>query len=352
MKKRILVAPLNWGIGHACRCIPIINSLLKQGFDVVIASDNEALILLQKEFPSLEYAELPSYNVTYSESRKTFKTHLLKQLPKIRNVIKAEHKATQQIITDFKIDGIISDNRLGVYSKTIHSVFITHQLKVLSGKTTWLSTFFHHHFIKKFNECWIPDFKKSPNLSGILSHSSSVKVKKPIRFIGALSRFKLKKIASEYDIMVLLSGPEPQRTLLEEKLLVALKNQTKSVLFIQGKIETQQKTERSKNITTINFLTSKELEIALNVSDLIICRSGYTSIMDLAKLEKNAFFIPTPGQSEQEYLAKHMEIQNIAPFCNQNDFTIEQLNKVENYSGFRNLPFKEGLPENLLRCFI
>ncbi|WP_375238309.1 glycosyltransferase [Aurantibacter sp.] len=352
MKKRILVAPLNWGIGHACRCIPIINTLLKLKFNVVIASDGEALLLLQKEFPNLESTELPSYNVTYSESRKKFKTHLLKQLPKIQKVIKAEYKATQQIIIDFKIDGIISDNRLGVYSSTIYSVFVTHQLKVLSGSTTWLSSFFHNRFIKKFNECWIPDFENSPNLSGILSHFSSIKVKTPTRFIGGLSRFQPSKIKHKYAIMVLLSGPEPQRTLLEEKLLVELNKCSRPVLFVQGKIEINQKTERLKNITTINFLTSKGLEIALNESDLIICRSGYTSIMDLAKLQKKAFFIPTPGQSEQEYLAKHIETQNIAPFCNQDIFTLEQLAKVENYSGFKNLPFKEDLAEELFSCFI
>ena len=352
MKKRILVAPLNWGIGHACRCIPIINALISHNFEVVIASDNEALHLLKKEFPNLEYVELPSYQVTYSKTKSKFKSHLLKQLPKIYKALKAEHKATQQIIETYNIDGIISDNRLGVYSKAVKSVFITHQLNVLTGSTTFISTKLHAFFMMKFNECWIPDFETEPNLSGKLSHPSTLKTKITTKYIGPLSRFELQEEQTIYAVLILLSGPEPQRGLLEEKLRDEFKNYDKPVLLVKGKIEATQTTVTNGNLTEVNFLTSKHLEKTINQSDLIIARSGYTTIMDLAKLNKNAFLIPTPGQSEQEYLAQNMQEQGIAPFCEQDQFSLKQLEKSGNYTGFGNFKFKDNLNTNLFRCFI
>ena len=151
MKKRILVASLNWGLGHATRCIPIINVLIEQGFEPIIASDGVALALLKKEFPNILCLELPSYNITYPKKGKYFKLKLIKNVPKLLRTIKAEEKATKNIVNKFGIKGIISDNRLGVYNKQVSSVFITHQLRVLSGNTTWLSTKIHQKMIKKFD---------------------------------------------------------------------------------------------------------------------------------------------------------------------------------------------------------
>ena len=352
MKKRILVALLNWGIGHACRCIPIIRTLQKANFEVVIASDNEALALLRKEFPKLPYVELPSYNITYALQRSQFKRHLFKQLPQIYKSIKLEHKATQQIIKDFAIDGIISDNRLGVYSKSVPSVFITHQLKVYSGITTYFSTKLHHYYINKFNFCWVPDFKETPNLSGNLSHSSTLKIKIPLRYIGPLSRFTKQNTKSNYDILILLSGPEPQRTLLEKKLFKAFINTNYNVAFVKGIIEASQTIETHSNIKSFNFLTSDALENIINSSDLVICRSGYTSVMDLAKLNKKAFFIPTPGQFEQEYLAEYLKTQHIANFCNQEDFNLSCLKKNVNYIGFISAYWNNEIDAKLFDCFV
>src|SRR5690606_37732588 len=154
MKKRILVSPLNWGIGHATRCIPIINALINFGFEPIIASDGDALLLLKKEFPSLLFMEFPSYKISYPKDKKYFKLHLIKYAPKILKAIYNEKKITANLIKTYNIEGIISDNRLGVYNKKVPSIFITHQLQVLSGSTTWLSTLIHKKFINSFNECW------------------------------------------------------------------------------------------------------------------------------------------------------------------------------------------------------
>ncbi|WP_397364487.1 glycosyltransferase [Olleya sp. R77988] len=332
MKKQILVAPLNWGIGHATRCIPIINGLINEGFEPIIASDGQALQLLKKEFKTLVFIELPSYNIKYSKTKKRFKWIMFWQLPKIKKAIKDERQAVKKIIQDYTIKGIISDNRLGVYSKKIPSVFITHQLNVLSGSTTRVSTFFHDRYLNKFNECWIPDFENEPNLSGKLGHDFKNK-KLKIKYIGPLSRLKKIDTKPKYDILVLLSGPEPQRTILEKKLMKELVNNKKSILFVKGKIESEHTITHDNLLTIYNFMQTKELQNAINNSEIIISRSGYTTIMDLAKLGKRAFFIPTPGQSEQEYLAKYLDDKKMVPSCNQDEFSLKQLNRITDYSG-------------------
>ncbi|MEQ3690263.1 MAG: glycosyltransferase [Flavobacterium sp.] len=332
--KKILVAPLNWGLGHATRCIPIINGLIDNGFEPVIASDGVALELLKKEFPNLVSIELPSYNIQYAEKGKNFKWKMIAQVPKIISVVQKEQKAIAEILDTNQFDGIISDNRLGVYSKKVPSVFITHQLNVLTGSTSWLTTKLHTKYIQKFNQCWVPDVEGSPNLSGKLGHPTELI--KNIKYIGPLSRLCKKPMPIAYDLMVLLSGPEPQRTILEEKIILELKNYPEKVVFIKGVVEKEQVKEQISNVTYYNFMNSQELETTFNESNFILCRSGYTTVMDLAKLNKKAFFIPTPGQYEQEYLAKKFKKEGIIPSCKQENFTIEKLNKIDLYKGFTN----------------
>jgi len=348
MKKNILIAPLNWGLGHATRCIPIIKALENNGFEPVIASDGVALDLLKKEFPHLIFFELPSYNVTYAVDGKNFKWKLLSQIPKIIKAIRSEKRVVAKIVSNYSIDGIISDNRLGVFSKKVPSVFITHQLNVLSGKTSWLSSKLHLNYIKKFTVCWIPDTNSFPNLSGKLGHLS-----KPLKSsinIGPLSRLSKKDLPKKYDLMVLLSGPEPQRTILEEKLIEELKEYPKKTLFIKGIIEKEQVISKKGNITFYNFMASEAMETSINESEIILCRSGYTTIMDLAKLKKKAFLIPTPGQFEQEYLAKKYKKEGLAPSCRQENFTMQKLDKIALYKGFNEFEEKANWKE-LFRLF-
>jgi uncharacterized protein (TIGR00661 family) len=331
--KRILVAPLNWGLGHATRCIPIINALIKHNFEPVIASDGVALELLIKEFPKLQSIELPSYNIRYSKKANSFKLKLLKDSPHILKTIKKEKKQIETLVKTEDISGIISDNRFGVRHQQIPSVFITHQLRVLSGTTTWLSSKLHQKIISKFSECWVPDHIGTTNLSGNLGHDQSFI--SSVKYLGPLTRFKKLDLKIKYNLLVLLSGPEPQRSYLEEKLLKELIHYKGHILFIKGKIESQQKKEICDNMLIYNFMTSKALEIAINESDLVLSRSGYTTIMDLAKLEKKAFFIPTPGQFEQNYLAKKMSEEGTAPYATQDEFNLKMLSDTETFTGFK-----------------
>lgn len=327
--KNILVAPLNWGLGHATRCIPIIKGLEENGFTPILASDGEALALLQKEFPHLKSLELPSYEIEYAKDGADFKWKMLKNMPKMMDAILNEKKIVKKWVKEFQLLGIISDNRLGVFSKKVSSVFITHQLNVLTGNTTWITSKLHQHIIKKYDECWVPDYEEAPNLTGKLGH-----LKTPldhIKYIGPLSRFEKKELPIRYDLMVILSGPEPQRSILETQLREMLFDYQGKAVFISGKVGLQQSKIEIENVTYYNFMTSAQLEKTFNESEKVLCRSGYTTVMDLAKLRKKAFFIPTPGQYEQEYLAKRLKKNGLFPFAKQENFKIENLSEIDLY---------------------
>ncbi len=329
--KTIIVAPLNWGLGHAARCIPIIKALQENNYIPIIASDGIALELLRKEFPYVRTLKLPSYQIEYAKDGKNFKWKLLKNFPKMIQAIWNEKKKVKKWIKKYEIDGIISDNRLGVYSKKVPSIFITHQLNVMTGNTTWITSKLHQNIIKKFDECWVPDFEGTPNLTGKLGHIK--KADFDLKYIGPLSRMKKKELPIQFDLMIILSGPEPQRSLLEEKLKAEIHHYNKRVVFIKGIVEKEQIKEQIENVTYYNFMNTRQLEQTFNESEIVLCRSGYTTIMDLAKLDKKAFFIPTPGQYEQEYLAEKLKKEGLVPYAKQNDFKIENLLEIENYKG-------------------
>lgn len=329
--KTILIAPLNWGLGHATRCIPIIKALQENDFIPIIASDGIALALLRKEFPYIQTLELPSYQIEYAKNGKNFKWKLLKNLPKMMEAIWEEKRLVKKWVKKYAIEGIISDNRLGVFSPKVPSVFITHQLNVMTGNTTWITSILHQKIIKKYTECWVPDIENTPNLTGKLGHLKTNTL--DLKYIGPLSRLHKKEVPQKYDLMVILSGPEPQRGILEEMLKREVLRFDGKIVFIKGIVEKEQKKEEIENITYYNFMNTRQIEQTFNESEIVLSRSGYTTIMDLAVLQKKAFFIPTPGQYEQEYLAKKLKNSNLVPYAEQNNFRIEALAEIKNYQG-------------------
>lgn len=337
-QKTILIAPLNWGLGHATRCIPIIKALLENNYIPIIASDGVALALLQKEFPTIQTLELPSYQIEYAKKGKNFKWKLLKNGTKTIKAIWEEKKIITHWVEKYAIDGIISDNRLGVISKKVPSIFMTHQLNVMTGNTTWITSKVHQYIIKKYAECWVPDLAGEINLTGRLGHTDDPNIN--IKYLGPLSRLEKKLVSKKYDLLIILSGPEPQRGILENHLKKEIIKFKGNVIFIEGNIESEQKTVVKENVTYYNFMNSTELEQAFNESEMVLCRSGYTTIMDLAQLRKKAFFIPTPGQYEQEYLAKKLKKEGLVPYANQNDFKMENIQEIQDYKGLPRLDSK------------
>ena len=308
--KNVLIAPLDWGLGHATRCIPIINILLEHGAGITIAGNGGSLQLLKEQYPSLKFYELPGYNITYP-SGKNAAVQSLFQAPKILRTIKEENKIIKAIVQKENINLIISDNRYGVRSNSIKNIFMGHQIAIQAPKPLSfinpLLLKLHLQQIHKFDILWIPDNAGEENLSGMLSHDISFDM--PYQYIGIQSRFvDFKKTTSVIDelnfsILVMLSGPEPQRTDLELILRAQLKDIQEEVLIVQGKTEIST-TNKEGNITTISYLNTNDAYTALTKAKKIICRSGYSSIMDLAILGKKAVLIPANGQTEQEYLAE------------------------------------------------
>ncbi|HAP36984.1 MAG TPA: glycosyltransferase [Bacteroidetes bacterium] len=339
-RKRILIAPLDWGLGHATRCIPIIHELSARNAEVIIAADNRPAELLKKEFPDLQHIQFPGYTLEYPVNENMAWT-MFRQLPTLFKGISAEHKYLNEIINSNAIDAVISDNRWGAYSKSIPSIYIVHQLRILlSDFIRWgqgIVDFENRQLIKNFNEVWIPDFASEQNLSGELSHSS--RLPRNSFYIGPLSRLiKLDGMRKEMDILVILSGPEPQRSMLEEILTSQLKETSLRSLIVKGTPEKNFKLKLTENITVVSSLTSSELSQAIASAHVVISRPGYSTIMDLSFLGTNAIFIPTPQQTEQEFLAHRLKEQGICYSELQNEFSLQRALKQFNaYTGFSQL---------------
>ncbi|HSZ85117.1 MAG TPA: glycosyltransferase [Puia sp.] len=333
-KPKILVAPLNWGLGHASRCIPIIKSLIANQTEVIIACGDNQRLMLKAEFPSLRFIDLPGYDLKYGQNKRLTLFKIIFQIPKILIRIKRENHWLKRFLAKERVDVVISDNRYGLFSSEIYCVFITHQLRIkvpFGKKIENIIQRINYQYINKFSACWVPDFENEPSLAGDLSHPAKL-TEKNIRYIGCLSRFKKldAKIAAD-SLLIILSGPEPQRTILEKILLNQLQSHPGKVTMVRGVPDKKEKPANS-NITVYNHLPTTELNKIICESEFVICRSGYSSIMDIVKLEKKSIVIPTPGQTEQEYLADYLFRKKIVFSAQQKDFLLnDALNNARKF---------------------
>lgn len=302
-----LVCPLDWGIGHATRCIPIIRELLSNGVNVSVAAEGNVKDLLQIEFPELNYIFLRGYRIQFS-TKLPLGVKLMIDFPRLFTRIFKEHRQLQKIIHDHNIHLVISDNRYGLWSKAAYSIFITHQPNIIPPKPLGFSGSFirkaTRYFIKKYNECWIPDLKDEPNLSGKLSHGSPLP--QNVKYIGLLSRLDKPCTLSEdeYEIVAIISGPEPYRTNLERTLIDELSQAPQKSLLLRGIAGSNNPMKTIHMLSIVDHLNSDQLCSILKTKPVVICRGGYSTLMDLAFTGNKIICIPTPGQTEQQYLAK------------------------------------------------
>jgi len=320
--KKVLVAPLDWGLGHTTRCISLIRYLLQVGCEIIIAGSAEQLLLLNQEFSNITAIELKGYRVTYSKQERWLFIKILLQAPKILLSIERENKWLQKIIKEHNIDLVISDNRYGLYSRQVPCVFITHQLSI-KAPYKWLEKLLqkiNYRFINQFNECLVPDIEGKTNIAGKLSHPTKLPLI-PLKYIGPLSRFELKtNFKKQYDYLIIISGPEPQRAILEQRISDIVPQLQGSIMLIRGKPgESKSPSVGFKNCSIKNHVTTKELQELLDQSEFVISRCGYTTVMELLSLQKKSILVPTPGQTEQEYLAKHLMDQQWCYCCGQNE---------------------------------
>lgn len=338
--KRVLVAPLDWGLGHATRCVPIIHSLHALKCEVLIAGSGQSLEFLKREFPDVQAFTLPGYNPVYPKSG-SMMMKLAMQAGRFMRVVLAEHDAVKRIVANQKIELIISDNRYGCYSEKIPCVFITHQFNLRAPLGwSWLSFAANttiKRFIDRFQQCWVPDYPGSV-LTGELSKTKATNV----RYIGPLSR--LNRPAQDpiltNDVLALISGPEPQRSIFENLVTKQLVQSGLRARVVRGVIGNQSQ-KVSDTVKVTDHLDTASLQKIIGESRIILCRSGYSTIMDLAKLQKKAILVPTPGQTEQEYLANRFMTMGIAFTADQKSFSLpEALQASEHYSGFISYAFE------------
>lgn len=350
------MAPLGWGLGHATRCIPLIRELQRQGATVVLASDGDALALLRQTFPTLPGLELPGYNVKYKTQSMAW--NMAWQLPKIIRAIWLEHRLVRQLVISQGIDGIISDNRFGCFASKKRSIFLTHQVNIqvpfFLAKRVINSL--NHLIINKFDECWIPDMPSTQNLSGALSHPIKLRLRAKAKYIGALSQLQTSNTATKrYDAIVVLSGPEPQRTRLEKAIIEQARHLTGQILIVQGRPRQHGEAPSflPKNIEIVASMAGEHLQQAILESSVFIGRSGYSTVMDLARLGNPALLIPTPGQTEQEYLATKFLRENVFFMQKQNELNLgEGIMEAKKLTGLQGVFFDEKAVENAVATFL
>ena len=328
--KKILICPLNWGLGHATRCVPIIKALVYHGHKVIIAADGGPLAFLQKEFPDMDFIKLPGFVPQYSRGNSQV-LKLLASIPTALRYFRKDHKAIEQIVKNRNIEIVISDNRFGCWSKQVPTVFITHQLHI-QVPTLWkfatpLVNMFNNSYLRKYDEIWVPDNEEDNSLSGELSHPSIKRFK--TYYMGLLSRFQSgKQDDDEKDnkYLVILSGPEPQRTIFEDIVLEQAAKIKDNVLIVRAKPESYDLPRNiPANVSMFNHVDDEMFVQLVNSSENIICRGGYSSLMDLVRLGRSAYLVPTPGQTEQEYLAKYLSEEGCFSWCKQSDFNLSRV---------------------------
>jgi len=324
--KKLLVAPLDWGLGHATRCVPVIRDLLNNNCEVWLAGEGRQEKLLREEFPSLVFLPLKGYRIKYAKNG--FTGNILLQVPSILRSIKEENKWLKEQVNKFGFDAVISDNRYGLYHEKIFSVFVTHQLYIKSSLGKWSEKIvqqWNYKFINRFHECWVPDEKGENNLAGELSHPARLP-NVPVKYIGALSRFSsYSSLGNEVikdHLLIILSGPEPQRTILENKVIDQIVNYPATATIVRGLPGEKNILPSTNTIHFYNHLSSEELNNEATKAEFIVSRSGYSTVMDIAALRKKSILIPTPGQTEQEYLANFLMKKQFSFCVKQNNFSL------------------------------
>lgn len=304
---RILVTPMDWGLGHAARCVPLIRELTRQGAEVILASSGPALDLLRRYFPELPAETLPAYGIRYPSENMVW--NIARQLPQIGRTVGSEHRAVRRLVRKYQVDCILSDNRFGCFSSLTRNIFVTHQLSIRSPMLggafpiQGIIRYFNDFFIQRFDECWVPDVPGPDNLSGELSQSD---LDMPLYHIGWQSVHRFLERPKRYRCVAVLSGPEPQRSKLETILRPQLAALGEPCLLVRGRIERANDAEKRGQLTIVPYLLGEELNEAMAAAELVVARSGYSTLMDLAVLRQKALLIPTPGQTEQIYLAERL----------------------------------------------
>ncbi len=329
-----MICPLEWGLGHATRMIPVAVKLMEMGQKVYVASGKEHLDLYRSELPGVTCINFPGFRPAYSGHLPQYIPLLLKSPLLIFHIVR-EHLRLRKVIGEFEIDIVISDNRFGLWNKKIRTVYVTHQPRIPFPRPfrflEFIGILLHRSIIRKFTLCFIPDLPGESNLSGRLSHG--LKLPENVMYIGILSRFSGKdnsyarRAVARGHNTVILSGPEPQRAIFRDKVTEYLKEDELQTAVLEGRPGSGREIGATGNVISYSHLPAPEMEKVISSGEKIITRAGYSTIMELVSLGRSALLVPTPGQTEQEYLAEYLSSKGLFSACNQ-----KNLNKGFEYS--------------------
>ena len=328
---KIIYGVCSWGLGHATRSLPVIRKLIKENNKLTIISNGRSLDLLKKEIgENANFIDIPDYPMLLSENPRQFMAKSMIYWPML---IRRLHKGFNQlnkILKQKRYDIIISDARYDIYNRKIPSFFISHQIRIMNPLRIKIletgSEIFNLFFFKRFAGVLVPDYK-TDGLSGELSHNLRLIDENKIHYIGALSDFKKKDNKKDIDYLISISGPEPQRTILEKRISSQIEHLKGNIVVTLGKTENED-AFKSENITTYSFVSKEKREDLLNSSKLVISRSGYSTILDLSVIGCKALMTPTPGQIEQEYLSKYHNLKKTFYSVNQNSIDLVRDTKM------------------------
>lgn len=298
---RVLVAALDWGMGHVTRCISLFRQFIAQGNTVCFAGNEFQVEFLQREFPEIHCFALDGYNVRLDARKNTY-FQMLSQAFKLKGAESREHQWLNEHLKSHHYGYILSDNRYGFYSETTPSIMLTHQLRLQLPAFSKQSSDLIQKKVNRFAACWVPD--NASNLSGELS---SAQLEIPIHRIGLLNRFQPIECEKDIPCLAILSGPEPSRSQFEEKCAAYLMRKFDSSVMVGSQ-------QNYASIQTVSNPSTQELGKLIARSELVLSRAGYTTIMEMIALNQKALLIPTPGQFEQEYLAKVVSSPHIQFF--------------------------------------
>ena len=301
--KRVLIIPLNWGLGHATRCVSIIESLIEVKAEIIISGSGESGCYLKQRFPEISFLEdCPDYKIHYGPKGVNLFSMLL-QWPKLEKAIRNEQVWLKKQVKIHPVDFIVSDHRFGIFHADAYNIFLSHQLNpILPMGWRQLFKLSQSFKLKAFQEIWIPDGEAPSDLSGELSYYSGPQL---IQRIGWQSRFKNSPAISceKFEWVGWVSGPETQRTIFEQTLQELFEKSGKKCLLICGQPHLTFDTT-VKGVRRISHLDDGEMKFVIENAEQCFARSGYSTLMDLKTLNVKAALIPTPGQTEQIYLAK------------------------------------------------
>lgn len=336
-QKKVCISPLDWGLGHATRCIPLIEAFNALGFKVYIATSGPQETILKQAVPYATFLTLAGYQVRYAKNRYVLFLVLLWQLPKIIFHVWHEYNWLKKVQQEYQFDLVVSDNRFGFFHKKIPAVFITHQL-YLQTPFVWTSCLYQkllYGWLKNYNSCWIPDTQAAPGLSGILAHPTKMPTT-PFWYMGILSRLecfakdKKETIENEIEFLGIVSGPEPQRSTFEKQLWEQGNALGKKFVMVAGLPNNELYNKIGAFGECYHHLNSEALAKKIKSAQYIICRGGYTSLMELIEFQKKLILVPTPGQTEQQYLAAHWSKHHWAVSIEAESFQLEAAIKIAN----------------------